>query len=136
MKKLAAVMLICFLGVFSLSSFAAPQTTESNVAQKRAAHQTVTLHFFWSKDCPHCVAAHPFINKLKAQYPGLKVAEYEISDHPRNSQLFEKMAKDHGRATSFVPTFFIGDKMIVGYTSADTTGAEIRSAVDEAFNKK
>lgn len=129
MKKFISVLFVIMLSVLSFNSYAA-HSAKSHQANQ--AQDTVTIHFFWSKDCPHCVAAHPFINKLKAQYGWLRVKEYEISGHPRNSQLFEQMARDHGKETSFVPTFFIGDKMIVGYTSADTTGAEIQSAVNEA----
>jgi len=136
MKNVVSSILIAALSFLSFNSFATnPSHAHTRHAHHRAVEDGVTLHFFWSHNCPHCVAAHPFINKLKAQYPWLKVHEYEISQNPHNAELFEKMARDHGRETSFVPTFFVGDKMIVGYTSPSTTGSEIRQAVLAAHHE-
>lgn len=129
MKRIVYSMVFVVLSIFAINSYAASQASHMKSAASTNKEDVVNLYFFWSYDCPHCVAAHPFIDKLKAQYPWLKVHSYEISRSPENGQRFEKMARDHGKRTSFVPTFFVGDKMIVGYTSADSTGAEIQEAV-------
>jgi thiol-disulfide isomerase/thioredoxin len=127
MTKFIATLAFVLLSTFSINTIAAQHHHTKSYGKE--AQGTVDLYFFWSNDCPHCVAAHPFIEKLKAEYSWLNVREFEISNSPKNAQLFEKMARDHGKATSFVPTFFVKDKMIVGYTSADTTGEQIRAAV-------
>jgi|688.fasta_scaffold330754_2 thiol-disulfide isomerase/thioredoxin len=131
MNKIVTLLLIFAASVFSFQTFAASPSANAKHAHTQEAKDTVTLHFFWSQDCPHCVAAHPFIDKLKAEYSWLKVQEHEVSGNPRNGRLFEKMARERGKETSFVPTFFVGKKMIVGYTNAQTTGEEIRSAILE-----
>jgi thiol-disulfide isomerase/thioredoxin len=133
MKKLTMLVFV-FLSLFTVSSFADTQSSQAS-ASASSVNDTVTIHFFYSKDCPHCVAAHPFINKLKAEYPWLRVKEYEVSGNPRNGKLFEKMSRAHGKEPSFFPTFFIGDKAIIGYTSASTTGAEIRDAANAAHSQ-
>lgn len=135
MRKMFAIVTVLFLSLFAANTLAATSANSQSNATTKSAKDSVTLYFFYSKDCPHCVAAHPFIDKLKAEYPWLKVRSFEASASPRNSQLFEKMSKSHGREPSFFPTFFVGDKMIVGYTSADSTGAEIREAVTAAHNQ-
>lgn len=137
MKKFASLFFVVVLSIFSINSLAATNTTHSSKAMsKQSAQKNVTLYFFWSHDCPHCSAAHPYIDKLKSEYSWLKVRSFEISQSQKNQKLFEQMAKDHGKETSFVPTFFVGDKMIVGYTDAATTGAQIRDAVVESHNAK
>jgi thiol-disulfide isomerase/thioredoxin len=138
MKKLTSLFLVLLVSLFSAQALASEVDSKlDKVKHASQAEDIVTLHFFWSKDCPHCSAAHPFINKLKAEYPWLKVKEYDVTGHhSHNGQLFEKMAREHGKETSFVPTFFVCDKMIVGYTSAKTTGAEIRDAILECHNRK
>lgn len=134
MKKLFPVLTFIFLTCFAVNSFALTDTSGAN-SQSASAQNTVTLHFFYSKDCPHCVAAHPFIDKLKAEYPWLRVHSYEVSGSPKNGQLFEKMTRARGKEPSFFPTFIVGNKVIVGYTSAETTGADLREAVNAAHNK-
>lgn len=135
MKKIASFLIFAFLVALSTNSMAITHGAHAKMSSRESRDQ-VNLHFFWSKDCPHCVAAHPFIDELKEHRPWLRVHSYEISGNNKNSKLFEKMAKEHGRATSFVPTFFVCDKMIVGYTSAETTGAKIREAVDSCHHSK
>lgn len=134
MNKMLSVLSFIFMMVFSVSALAVTQSGQSSKPAVDSQQQT-DLYFFWSSDCPHCVAAHPFIEKLKAERPWLKVHSYGISDSRKNTRLFEKMAREHGKETSFVPTFFVGDKMIVGFSSADTTGAQIRDAVDAKHKK-
>lgn len=137
MKIIISFILSLAICLFSVSSSAVQHHKNSKAsANAQAETGAVTVYFFWSNDCPHCVAAHPFLDKLKQEYSWLKIQDYEISGSAKNAHLFEKMAKDHGRETSFVPTFFICDKMIVGYTNAATTGEEIRQAVNACHDKK
>lgn len=126
MKRYVAIFAFV-LSLFAFTSLTATAKTAANSAQ--SAQGTVVLHFFYSRDCPHCVAAHPFVDKLKAEYPWLKVRSYEVTGNPSYGRLFEKMARDHGKEAGFFPTFFVGDQMIVGYTSADSTGAQLREAI-------
>lgn len=136
MKKLAFILLFA-VSLCSIQVSAGQKGSHHPKAtQSKSAEGSVTLYFFSSKNCPHCVAAHPFIENLKAGYPWLKVKTYDVTDNPRNSELLEKMAKEHGKESSFLPTFFVGDKMIVGYTNAQTTGSEIRKAVVDSHNDK
>ncbi len=134
MKKMLSIISFVFLAFFSVNTLAASDQAAAS-SQTKQAENTVTLNFFYSKDCPHCVAAHPFIDKLKAEYPWLRVHSYEVSGSPKNGQLFEKMTRAHGKEPSFFPTFIVGDKVIVGYTSADTTGSELRDAVNATHNQ-
>lgn len=136
MNKVVTLLLIFFASLLSTQTFASAHSSHAKHAQTQDVNDTnqtdtVTVHFFWSQDCPHCVAAHPFVDKLKAEFPWLKVKEYDLTGNPRNGRLFEKMAREHGKETSFVPTFFVGERMIVGYTNAQTTGKEIRNAILE-----
>ena len=37
----------------------------------------IHLYFFWSKTCPHCQEAHPFITSLPDQFPWLDLHDHE-----------------------------------------------------------
>ena len=130
MKKLASVLFVAFFSIMSITTFAA---IHDNAPHEKMSNK-VDLYFFWSQDCSHCAAAHPFIDKLKAQYPWLKVHSLEASSNPKNARLFEKMARQHGKEPGYFPTFFICDKVIVGYTSAATTGQEIKNAIEQCHH--
>jgi thiol-disulfide isomerase/thioredoxin len=132
MKQYVLYLLVAICFLFSVNTYAqGTHVQPEKMSHQKEAKNTVDLYFFWSTDCPHCIAAHPFLNNLKREYPWLRVHSYETSGNIKNSQLYAQYAKRHGRDTSFVPAFFIGDKMIIGFSSIQTTGAEIRKVINE-----
>ena len=86
---------------------------------------TVNLYFFWSRTCPHCREAHPFVMDLPNQYPWLKLHALELTDNPANSQLYVAMAAALGKEAMYVPAFFYCGQMVTGYDTADTSGAAL-----------
>jgi len=74
-----------------------------------------TFYFFYSNRCPHCKVAHPFINKLKKEYPKINFKELEVMKVPENRKLFIKMINERGIQGGGVPTFIFGDKFVVGF---------------------
>lgn len=81
----------------------------------------VKLYFFWSKTCPHCAEAHPFIDSLPKQYPWLEVEDFMITA-PGTMEAWQKIAKKTGTEARSVPYFASGEKAIVGYSSHAVTG--------------
>jgi len=78
--------------------------------------QKVDFYFFYGQGCPHCAAAEPFVEELEQKYPELRVHRYEVYFNESNRNLFEQMAAACNSKVQGVPTFFIDDKMIVGYS--------------------
>ena len=85
----------------------------------------IHLHFFWSKTCPHCQEAHPFITALPEQFPWLDLHEYELSESQENGQRYAEMAAMTGAEAMYVPAFFFCGNMTSGYGSHETTGATL-----------
>lgn len=100
---------------------AAPLWRESDAQGATVVH----LYFFWSKRCPHCLEARPFVEALPAQYPWLRLHSHEIIDHPENRRLFQEMAREVGQEVRSVPGFFLCGEMSTGFLSAQETGAEL-----------
>jgi thiol-disulfide isomerase/thioredoxin len=92
----------------------------------------VTLHFFWSSGCPHCAKEKEFLNTLKEQYPQLIIKDYEITYSQKNLALLQKVGTELQANTSGVPFTVIGKEQFVGYLSNETTGKEIKEAVQRA----
>ncbi|OGW60391.1 MAG: hypothetical protein A2V83_11955 [Nitrospirae bacterium RBG_16_64_22] len=96
-----------------------------------AGNQFVNLHFFWSKTCPHCKKALPFLDELRRQYPWLVVLSYELSESEENRRTFARMAEALGRDPTPVPTFMLCGRILVGYADEKTSGEFIRRQVME-----
>ncbi len=92
-----------------------------------AIHKTnkVTLHYFWSRYCPHCIEAKPVIHNLSKTYPWLVVHSYDLVDNKNNQKRYLQMVEKLKRPANSVPAFIFCDQMIVGYDKAETTGKEL-----------
>lgn len=85
----------------------------------------VHLYFFWSKTCPHCQHAHPFIEALPQQYPWITLHSLELTEHPENVEQYVRMATTVGEQAQYVPAFFVCGAMSAGYDDHDTSGAAL-----------
>ncbi|MBX3350444.1 MAG: NrdH-redoxin [Nitrospira sp.] len=88
------------------------------------------IEVFVRAGCPHCEAAKLFLNDLRRERPSLQVVLYDIAADSTARQRLATLARDRGITTIGVPTFVIGTEVLIGFDSADTTGAEIRAKLD------
>lgn len=77
----------------------------------------VNLYVFYGQGCPHCASLLSFLNNIKDKYPTLKIYENEVYQNNENRKLFEKLAGKFNTKIEGVPTVFIDDKVIVGYSN-------------------
>ena len=90
----------------------------------------VHLYFFWSKTCPHCQHAHPFVMALPQQYPWLTLHSLELTEHPENVEQYARMAAALGEQAQYVPAFFVCGTMTAGYDDHDTSGAALVQSLE------
>lgn len=91
----------------------------------------VHLYFFWSKTCPHCQHAYPFVEALPQQYPWLVLHSLELTEHPENVQQYVEMAAALGEQAQYVPAFFVCGAMSAGYDDHDTSGAALVQSLEQ-----
>ena len=102
-------------------------------AYGRAQEQSVypvRLFMFHSETCPHCKEELKFLETLKSKYPNLEVREYEVTQDFKNQNLYKK-AVEHYNLSGGVPTNIIGDKIIIGFDSADKIGKDIEKNIQD-----
>ncbi|MFH1207764.1 MAG: thioredoxin family protein [Patescibacteria group bacterium] len=117
------ILLACFFLVFA---FALPA---------QAAITPATVDFFWGDGCPHCAKEKIFLADLAKTYgEQLKINYYEVYYNEGNQALLQDFANERGQAVSGVPATFIGSDMIVGFGSADTTGADIQALIEKELH--
>ncbi len=91
----------------------------------------VQLYFFWSLSCPHCTAAHPFIEAIPQARPWVRLQALELSRHPEHVQQYEAMARAIGEQAAAVPALIFCGEMHVGWDGDEITGATVRRRLDE-----
>jgi len=89
------------------------------------------LEVFVRAGCPHCEAAKVFLDELRRERPELRIVIFDIADDSAARQRLAALFDDRGMTSIGVPTFLIKTELIVGFHSANTTGAEIRAKLHQ-----
>ena len=111
---------VVLFGFFSKASYAQNQVNDKN---------EVILYVFYGQGCPHCAALLSFLDKVKANYPTLKIYEHEVYQNDENRKLFEELTAKFNTTVEGVPTVFIDDKGIVGFSQ------EISDSLENEINR-
>jgi len=88
------------------------------------------VEVFTRPDCIHCAAASEYLKDLRARHPELQVIVFDIVADPQARTRLRELAEIHGTMMA-VPTFLIGDRLLVGFDSAGTTGRTIERMLAE-----
>lgn len=122
-RRLLCVLLIFFAG--SLHAATDPVWFEVDSTGQRQVH----LYFFWTKSCPHCQAARPFIEGLPARYAWLSLHSHEVTSDRAAANRYITMAEALGQDANSVPAFFFCGRMEVGFDVPETTGRMLEEAL-------
>jgi len=122
LKFLLARLVFCAMALFLVAPAQAPRETLWGRSDTDGAVQ-VKLHFFWTTTCPHCARAKRFLEPFAADNAWLDLVSCEVSKSAANRGAFGMMAAMLGEEIQGVPSFFLCGEMIVGFDTADTTGA-------------
>jgi cytochrome c biogenesis protein CcdA/glutaredoxin len=87
------------------------------------------LAFFYGRGCPHCAKMKEFLGSMQRKYPRLAVLEYEVYFDAGNARLFERVAAGYGVPIEGVPTVFVGDRAIGGFSE------EMAARVEQSVRK-
>ncbi len=126
MKKLFFISILFIL----LASFVSAQTLTAATDPNK-----VYILFFYGKGCPHCAKAEPFLENLAERYPQVELLTYEIWYDSENAKLFSDLSTACHKKVMGVPTFFIGEEVIVGYDNEFSKGREIESTVQKCIKE-
>ncbi len=96
----------------------------------KASTPDVTINFFWGDGCPHCAKEKIFLAELVKNYgEKIQINYYEVYYNKENQSLLQEFARERGKTVSGVPATFIGQEVIVGFSSNETTGADIEALI-------
>lgn len=132
--KLIFTLLFIGLCTFITPSFAAMDSSPLWHSQNARGEPVVKLYFFWSKTCPHCAKAHPFIDKLAEKYPWVEL-NAEMVTAPGALARWQHIAEQTGQQTTSVPFIGICGQAVVGYNSDEVTGQFIEKTLRDCYSK-
>jgi glutaredoxin len=84
------------------------------------------LEIFVRKGCPHCEVAKRFVEKLSQEQPQLRILIIDVGDNSQALIRLKELSAKFDIPQVGVPSFFLRDKFIVGFTSEEVTGRQIR----------
>jgi hypothetical protein len=132
--QLLLLLCVLILAPNSIASTAA-STDDSLWYTQQNQQPVVKLHFFWSKTCPHCREAHPFIDALGERFDWIELHDYAISE-PGNVDKLMEMGQHTGVEPKSVPYFAICGEAVVGYNSHDVTGRYILERLVNCYQRQ
>ncbi|MEA3378231.1 MAG: cytochrome c biogenesis protein CcdA [Nanoarchaeota archaeon] len=95
------------------------------------AAEDVELYAFYGQACPHCSKMLNFFESIEKDYPTLKIFEKETYFDQANRELFEDMAEAFDTQIEGVPTMFIDERVIVGFS--DNLGIKLEQEIQRCI---
>ena len=121
------------LNVFAVQSEAEKPGNPTWYIQTKNNDIKINLYFFWSKKCPHCREALPFVEKLGKKHQWLKIYSNELTEHPEHIEQYISMAAQLGQEARSVPAFLWCANMIVGFDNSNNIGKLLEQGLTSCY---
>jgi glutaredoxin len=89
------------------------------------------IYYFGASGCDYCANGLAFIKAFKERDGRVQYRAFDIIASPDDAEAFVRIVNAIGLADPQVPMTIIGHHVFVGYESDDSTGEEIRLAVEQ-----
>lgn len=97
-----------------------------------AAAPAAEIEVFVRPGCPYCAAAEQYLQELQRRRPGLQVHIRDVSRDAEALQELVELAHRSGIRPFGVPAFYLRGRLIIGFVSAETTGKEIETLLQQS----
>jgi hypothetical protein len=119
----------CLLALAAIAAMATAAEPPVWIDHDAAGARRVHLYFFWTRTCPHCQAARPFVDALPARHAWLVVHSHDLTADQDAADRYVAMAESLGKDASSVPAFLFCGRMEVGFDRPETTGRALEDAL-------
>jgi glutaredoxin len=90
------------------------------------------IEVFVRPGCPYCAAAEHYLQGLQRRRPGLQVHIRDVSRDAEALQELVELAHRSAIRPFGVPALYLRGRLIVGFVSAETTGKEIETLLQQS----
>lgn len=132
------LLALLLVGWFAPSGFAQGTPTAPDdgwLTRTASGEPRVHLYFFWTRTCPHCRRARPFIESLPAQYPWLELHSHDLSRDMAAGLRYARMAEALGEPARAVPALLFCGRMITGFDGPSSTGHALRQQLEDCHRR-
>lgn len=88
------------------------------------------LTVFVRDGCPHCADAKAYLAVLARERPALRIDYRAIDRDPQARQALEQVSRQAGIWPPGVPTFVVGERVMIGFGDAADSGPELLALLD------
>ncbi|HSL52568.1 MAG TPA: glutaredoxin domain-containing protein [Candidatus Deferrimicrobiaceae bacterium] len=88
------------------------------------------IEMFTREGCPFCAAALVFLEELRQERPELRIQVSNVQEDPRALARLVELAEQHSLEHLGVPAFHVRGRLVVGFSGAQTTGAELKALLE------
>lgn len=108
-----------------------PAPAAISAASTRASPGSGTdIEVFVRDGCPHCSDAKEFLDGLQQDRPGLRIQYQRVDRDPAARARLEQIARETGSWPPGVPTFVIGETVLVGFDESGRIGQALVERLD------
>jgi glutaredoxin len=120
-----ALLILLFLATCLSQASASPPVETRSERERALANDKVEVAIFWEPGCPFCLRAKEFLAVEAGKAGWLSINAIDISASSGNQRLFEAVNRRYRIQQPGIPLIIVGGRLIMGYDTAATTGAEI-----------
>ena len=130
--------IVLFNTTFSESKKADIQEVQNDteikwITREASGDIKIHLYFFWTKSCPHCQLAKPYVETLAKKTPWLNLHSFSLTDDKSNISRYADMAWELEQEARKVPAFIFCGQMEVGYDQDHTTGVFLTDKLQQCY---
>jgi glutaredoxin len=96
------------------------------------ARAAPVLELYTRPGCPHCVEAKRWAQELRERRPGAVFVERDVLADAQARRDLEALVRAQRLGAVALPTFRVGDALVVGFDGAETTGRRVEALLDGA----
>lgn len=89
------------------------------------ADTDLRLDVYVTENCPHCAQAKLWLLQLQRERPDLEVVLHHVDSNPLAREQLAELSRQAGQWPPGVPTFVVGENVLVGFDSAALSGPAV-----------
>lgn len=129
MRQLIVLLSLCLL-VLGKAAADTGLAETTWLKQDEQGKPLIQVYFFWSKKCPHCLDALPYIKKLATDNQDIELHALQLVGEQQNVTYYQYLASSLGMEARSVPAFLLCNNMQTGFNEA-VTPAQIEQLLSD-----
>lgn len=95
-----------------------------------AASAEPQVHIFRTHACDYCERAMTFLKLLQLEDKHFRLHDHDVDNNAKDALLFLNIVESLELQIPVIPMVFVGRVVVIGYQSDETSGRDIRKAIE------